>query len=117
MLLKSDIKSVYRMKTKLLVSFFAVSFSIMAGFVVMWAVMGDLFEPDAYKGFGALCGSWIGGTANMIAVASSVGVDGELMGYCLVTDSACYGVWLMFLNRMRTRGLGLCAVAGYGCDE
>ena len=86
MLLKSDIKSVYRMKTKLLVSFFAVSFSIMAGFVVMWAVMGDLFEPDAYKGFGALCGSWIGGTANMIAVASSVGVDGELMGYCLVTD-------------------------------
>lgn len=97
MLLKSDIKSVYRMKTKLLVSFFAVSFSIMAGFVVMWAVMGDLFEPDAYKGFGALCGSWIGGTANMIAVASSVGVDGELMGYCLVTDSVCYGVWLMFL--------------------
>ena len=97
MLLKSDIKSVYRMKTKLLVSFFAVSFSIMAGFVVMWAVMGDLFEPDSYKGFGALCGSWIGGTANMIAVASSVGVDGELMGYCLVTDSVCYGVWLMFL--------------------
>ena len=33
----------------------------------------------------------------MIAVASSVGVDGELMGYCLVTDSVCYGVWLMFL--------------------
>lgn len=97
MLLKSDIKSVYKMKTKLLVSFFAVSFSIMAGFVVMWSLLGSLFEAGAYKGFGALCGSWIGGTANMIAVASSVGVDGELMGYCLVTDSVCYGVWLMFL--------------------
>lgn len=97
MLLKSDIKSVYKMKTKLLVSFFAVSFSIMAGFVVMWSLLGSLFETGAYKGFGALCGSWIGGTANMIAVASSVGVDGGLMGYCLVTDSVCYGVWLMFL--------------------
>lgn len=97
MLLSSDIKSVYRIKTKLLVSFFVTSASIMAAFVVMWAVMGGLFEQGAHKAFGALSGSWIGGTANMIAVASAVGLNGELMGYCLITDSVCYAAWLAFL--------------------
>lgn len=69
----------------------------MAAFVLMWVVMGWLFEHEAHKAFGALCGSWIGGTANMIAVAGATGLEGELMGYCLITDSICYAAWLAFL--------------------
>ncbi len=97
MLLGSDIRSIYRLKTKLLVSFFVASASIMAAFVLMWMVMGWQFEDDAHKAFGALSGSWIGGAANMVAVAGAVGVDGELMGYCLITDSVCYAAWFAFL--------------------
>lgn len=97
MLLGSDIKSIYRIKTKLLVSFFVTSASIMAAFVLMWVSMGALFEHETYKAFGALSGSWIGGTANMVAVASATGLSGELMGYCLITDSVCYAAWLAFL--------------------
>lgn len=73
MLAGSDIKSVYRVKTKLLASFFVASLSIMAAFVIMWAVMGGVFEHEAHKAFGALSRSWIGGTANMIAVAGAWG--------------------------------------------
>lgn len=97
MLTGSDIKSVYRVKTKLLVSFFVASLSIMAAFVIMWAVMGGVFGHEAHKAFGALSGSWIGGTANMIAVAGAIGLEGELMGYCLITDSVCYAAWFAFL--------------------
>lgn len=97
MLTGSDIRSIYRIKTKLLVSFFVTSASIMAAFVLMWAVMGGLFEHEAHKAFGALSGSWIGGTANMVAVAGATGLEGELMGYCLITDSVCYAAWLAFL--------------------
>lgn len=97
MLLGSDIRSIYRIKTKLLISFFVTSASIMAAFVLMWAVMGRLFEHEAHKAFGALSGSWIGGTANMVAVAGAVGLEGELMGYALITDSVCYAAWLAFL--------------------
>lgn len=97
MLLGSDIRGIYRIKTKLLVSFFVTSASIMAAFVLMWLVMGGVFEHEAYKAFGALSGSWIGGTANMIAVAGATGLDGELMGYCLITDSVCYAAWFAFL--------------------
>lgn len=97
MLLGSDIRSIYRLKTKLIISFFVTSASIMAAFIVMWVVMGGLFEQEAHKAFGALSGSWIGGTANMIAVAGATGLEGELMGYCLITDSVCYAAWLAFL--------------------
>jgi len=97
MLSVSDIKGIYRIKTKLLVSFFVTSLTIMSAFVLMWVVMGGYFEHEAHKAFGALCGSWIGGTANMVAVASVVGLEGELMGYCLITDSVCYAAWFAFL--------------------
>jgi uncharacterized membrane protein len=97
MLLGSDIRGIYRIKTKLLISFFVTSVSIMAAFIVMWVAMGWLFEQGAYKAFGALSGSWIGGTANMIAVAEATGLEGELMGYCLITDSVCYAAWFAFL--------------------
>lgn len=97
MLLGSDIRGIYRIKTKLLVSFFVASASIMVAFVLMWAAMGSQFDHDAHKAFGALSGSWIGGTANMIAVAGATGLEGELMGYCLITDSVCYAAWFAFL--------------------
>lgn len=97
MLLGSDIKSIYKIKTKLIVSFFVTSFTIMTAFVVMWLVMRNYFTHDAYKAFGALCGSWVGGTANMIAVAGAVNLKGDLMGYCLITDSVCYAAWFAFL--------------------
>ncbi len=97
MLIGSDVKSVYRIKTKLIVSFFITSLAIMAAFVLMWATIGGYFGDGANKAFGSLCGSWIGGTANMVAVASAVGLKGELMGYCLITDSVCYAAWFAFL--------------------
>lgn len=97
MLLGSDLKSIYKIKTKLIVSFFVTSITIMSAFVVMWLIMGDYFIHDAHKAFGALCGSWVGGTANMIAVAGAVGLEGDLMGYCLITDSVCYAAWFAFL--------------------
>lgn len=97
MLLGSDVKSVYRIKTKLIVSFFVASFTIMTAFVLMWTILGGYFPKEAHMAFGSLCGSWIGGTANMVAVASAVGLKGELMGYCLITDSVCYAAWFAFL--------------------
>jgi uncharacterized membrane protein len=97
MLASSDIRSVYRMKTKLIVSYFVVTFTIMVAFVVMWYLLKGYFDQVAAKGFGALSASWTGGTANMIAVSGAVGLDAQTLGYCLVSDSINYAAWLSFL--------------------
>jgi len=47
--------------------------------------------------FGALAGSWMGGTANMIAVGSALGVSEEAFAFALVVDSVNYTLWVMLL--------------------
>jgi uncharacterized membrane protein len=55
--------------------------------------------PDAYKGYGALAGSWIGGTGNMAATAVALDLDDKSLafGYGLLSDNAVYLVWLPLL--------------------
>ena len=47
--------------------------------------------------FGALAGSWMGGTANMIAVGSALNVSEDAFAYALVVDSVNYTIWVAFL--------------------
>jgi uncharacterized membrane protein len=55
--------------------------------------------PDAWKGFGALAGSWIGGTGNMAATAVALELSDKSLafGYGLISDNAVYLVWLPLL--------------------
>ena len=51
-------------------------------------------DPEAWKGFGALAGSWIGGTGNMAAVAEGLGTSGSQFGLAVIADNVVYLVWL-----------------------
>lgn len=53
--------------------------------------------PDAWKGFGALAGSWIGGTPNMAAVAGALETPPEHFGLAALADNTIYVVWLPVL--------------------
>lgn len=61
-----------------------------------WVVKGWL-APDAWKGFAALSGSWIGGTGNMAAVAEGVEISPEMFGLAVLADTAIYVAWLPLL--------------------
>ena len=61
-----------------------------------WAVHRWL-EPDAWKGFAALSGSWIGGTGNLAAVGAGVDVPADMFGLAVLADSAIYIAWLPLL--------------------
>ncbi len=62
------------------------------------AVKGWL-DADAWKGFGALAGSWIGGTGNMMAVAAGLELpDGSpMLGLAVLADTVIYVFWLPLL--------------------
>jgi uncharacterized membrane protein len=51
---------------------------------------------DAWKGYGALAGSWIGGTGNMAATAVALDLSDKslVFGYGLISDNAVYLIWL-----------------------
>jgi len=97
MLLQSDIRKIFKLGKKILLTFFLASISISLGFIVMFTLMNGFFEAESWKAFGALSGSWMGGTGNMVAIQSALELPDSKMGYVLLIDSIDYAIWVMIL--------------------
>jgi len=97
MLLQADIRKILKLGKKILMSFFIASFSISLGFIMMFALFHNLFDESSWKAFGALSGSWMGGTGNMVAIQSALELPDSAMGYVLLIDSIDYAIWVMIL--------------------
>ena len=97
MLLGADLREIVKMGKKMLATFFLASLSIAMGFIGMFTFLQTYFPPEAWKPFAALCGSWMGGTGNMIAIQGALGVPDTAMGYTLLIDSIDYALWVMIL--------------------
>jgi len=95
MLLKVDFRHFSRLGRSLMSAYFLALFSIALSFIVVAFMFR--FSPEISGAFGALAGSWMGGTANMIAVGTALGVSEEAFAYALVVDSVNYTIWVMFL--------------------
>ena len=74
MLLRCDIRKIIKLGPKMLGGFFAASFSIAVGFIATFAIMKGALGADSWKALGALCGSWMGGSGNMIAVQAALDI-------------------------------------------
>ncbi|MFH1007026.1 MAG: DUF819 family protein [Candidatus Latescibacterota bacterium] len=70
---------------------------VVIGAPIAYFVVRGYLSPDAWKGFGALAGSWIGGTGNMAAVAEGLGTSGKHFGLAVIADNAVYLLWLPLL--------------------
>jgi uncharacterized membrane protein len=97
MLLQSDIRKIFKLGKKILLTFFLASASISLGFIGMFALLKDNFLPNAWMTFGSLSGSWMGGTANMLAIQESIGLNEKDMGNVMLIDSIDYAIWVMIL--------------------
>ena len=97
MLLQADLRKIVKLGKKMLVTFFLSALSIGLGFIGMFALFHTFFETDAWKAFAALSGSWMGGTANMVAIQGALNVPDAKMGYALLIDSVDYAIWVMIL--------------------
>jgi len=95
MLLQVDFKDFAKLGKKLIVAYILAVLSIGVAFVTV-AYLFD-FSSEMAAAFGALAGSWMGGTANMIAVGSALGVDENAFAYALIVDSVDYTLWVMLL--------------------
>lgn len=97
MLLRCDLKKILRLGPKMLIGFFSATVSIGLGFVVAYAIMHNILGEGAWKSLGALCGSWMGGGGNMLAIQAALDVPESSMAYALVMDSICATLYVIFL--------------------
>jgi uncharacterized membrane protein len=97
MLLSADLREIFTMGKKMLLTFFLASFSIALGFIGMFTLLHKDFGPESWKPFAALSGSWMGGTGNMVAIQGALDLPDSAMGYTLLIDSVDYAIWVMIL--------------------
>jgi len=101
MLIKVNIPAVIKVMGKGILVMLMGTVGVMVGAVVAYAIVHPWLSPDAWKGYGALAGSWIGGTANMAATAEILGTSEEQFGLAIISDNVIYVVWLPMLLMSR----------------
>jgi len=97
MLLLADMREIFKLGKKILLTFLLATTSIALGFIGMFALFQGSFGEEAWKPFAALSGSWMGGTGNMVAIQAALNLPDSAMGYTLLIDSIDYAIWVMIL--------------------
>ncbi len=95
-----DLGSVARLGLVALFMVAAGTVGIVIGGPISLMIFGGMLPEDAWTGFAALSGSWIGGTANMVAIAESVGTSPDAMGPVIVVDTVVGYGWMGVLIAM-----------------
>ena len=89
-----DLKGVAKLGPTALFMVTAGTVGIIIGGPVALLLFGHFLPPESWKGFAALSGSWIGGTANMVAIAESVGTPESAFGPIIVVDTVVGYGWM-----------------------
>jgi uncharacterized membrane protein len=97
MLIKVNVPAVVRVMGKGVLVMLLGTLGVMVGAVIAYWLVHPFLSADAWKGYGALAGSWIGGTANMAATAEMLGTSEEQFGLAVIADNVVYVVWLPLL--------------------
>jgi len=97
MLIKVNVPAVVRVMGKGVLVMLMGTAGVMVGAVVAYMLVHSWLSADAWKGYGALAGSWIGGTANMAATAEMLGTSEEQFGLAVIADNVIYVFWLPLL--------------------
>ncbi|MDH5500687.1 MAG: DUF819 family protein, partial [Gammaproteobacteria bacterium] len=101
MLIKVNVPAAVKIMGKGVLVMFMGTAGVMVGAVVAYMIVHRWLAPDAWKGFGALAGSWIGGTGNMAAASEMLGTPPEQFGLAVLADNVIYIVWLPILLASR----------------
>jgi uncharacterized membrane protein len=97
LLLKVDVASTIKMMGRgIFVMLFGTA-GVVLGAPIAFLIVKDKLPVDAWKAFGSLAGSWIGGTGNMAAVTEGLKTSPEGFGLAVLGDNLVYMIWLPIL--------------------
>jgi uncharacterized membrane protein len=97
LLVPCDLRAVTRVGPRLLLAFAVATGTILAGFVAAGLLWGAWLPANAWQVLACVAGGWVGGTANLVAVADGLSVPADAVGLAVVTDTVCYFSWILML--------------------
>ena len=94
LLISTDIKAILKLGRPALVMMFTGSLGVMLGAPLVVMLFRPWLPADAWSGFGALSASWIGGSANMIAVKEAIHTPDAVFFPMIVVDTVVAYSWM-----------------------
>jgi uncharacterized membrane protein len=107
LVLAVDLPAIARLGRNAVLLFLAGSVSIILGGPLAYLALGWLVPAElgdqAWKGLAALCGSWIGGSVNFLAIGRSVGAHDSTLSMLVVVDVGVSYLWTAALLSFASR--------------
>ena len=98
LMVNCDLRAIFALGPRVLAVFACTSVSLFVGFVLTYFVFRNLLPAGTgWQALAALSGSWVGGTANLVAVKQAIGMSDDLLALALLTDAICYSLWVALL--------------------
>jgi uncharacterized membrane protein len=97
LLINCDLRAIFALGPRVLAVFFCTSIALFVAFVATFLLFRPWLPGDHWQPLAALSGSWVGGSANMVAVKQAIGMSDEYLAFSLLTDAICYSMWVMVL--------------------
>ena len=94
LLISSDLGAILKLGKPALIMMTATVIGVMLGAPLTMLIFKRWLPPDAWSGFGALSASWIGGSANMIAVKEVIGTPDKVFFPMIVVDTIVSYSWM-----------------------
>ncbi len=97
MLLDVDLRSTMKVAFRSVGVLVMGAFGVVIGGVVAFFFLKGGLDPEAWRGFGALAGSWIGGTGNLAAVSEAVDTPPAMLGVVVIADTFIFILYFPLL--------------------
>lgn len=97
LLMTTNIKSLEKIGKYAVITMLGSSCAIFIGGIAVFFLFKDLIGPESANAIGTLMASWIGGTANQLAVKQATGLSDQLFTPLFISDITLVYVWMTFL--------------------
>ena len=102
LIMTTDIPAILKLGVKAITLMLAGTLGVVIGGPITLWLFQRWLPDQAWKGLGALAGSWIGGSVNMMAVAEGIGTPAGLLAPLIVIDTVVGYAWFGFLIYLST---------------
>src|SRR6478752_7680450 len=98
LMVNCDLRAIFALGPRVLAVFFCTSISLFIGFIATYLIFRHaLPAPNGWQPLAAVSGSWMGGSANLVAVKTAIGMSDDALALALLTDAVCYSMWVAIL--------------------
>ena len=97
LILALDLPGIMRLGPKAVIMLLAGTAGVVIGGPIALWITQDMLPDDAWQGMTALCGSWIGGGANFVALGKIAGASDSMIATMVIPDVFVANCWMAVL--------------------